>query len=176
VSRLTIWSRRVLPLALLAATALFVLGVSLEPGEDGHHDEGAAAAVERAEGERAESEAGAEAGERPDSDEASEERVLGLDLESPLLVGAAVVVSLGLAVVAWSRSERRWFVVIAVVAAGFTVLDVAEIVHQLDEDRGGLAALAGSVAALHALAAVLAGHGASQTQAAVGLGPVETRR
>ncbi len=81
-----------------------------------------------------------------------------------------------LAVVAWSRSERQWFVVVAVVAAAFARVDVAEIVHQVDEDRGGLAVLAGSVAALHAFAVVLAGRDASQTEPVVGLAEMETRR
>ena len=39
------------------------------------------------------------------------------------------------------------FVVVAMVA--FAALDVREVVHQLDEDNGGLALLAGMVAALH---------------------------
>ena len=38
----------------------------------------------------------------------------------------------------------------------FAVLDVREVVHQLDEDNGGLALLAGVVAALHLGAAAVA--------------------
>jgi hypothetical protein len=136
-------SRAALPLVLLAATALFVLGLALEP-----HSEDAGSESR----EHAESEAG---GERSEP-EGEEERVLGLDLESPLVVGVAVVASVGLALLAWSRPERRWLVAIAVVAAGLALVDVAEVLHQLDEDRIGLALLAAAVAALHALAAVLA--------------------
>ena len=141
-------SRAALPLVLLAATALFVLGVALEP----HTDE--------ARGEHAESEAGehsgSEAGEAATEPPGGEERVLGLNLESPLVVGIAVVASVGLALLAWSRPERRWLMAIAVIAAGFALVDVAEVLHQLDEDRMGLALLAAAVAALHALAVLLA--------------------
>ena len=137
------WSRAALPLVLLAATALFVLGVALEPSSEHAGSES---------GEHAASEVG-EAGTEPAG---GEERVLGLDLESPLVVGLAVAASVGLALLAWSRPERRWLVAIAVVAAAFAVVDVAEVLHQLDEDRMGLALLAAGVAALHALAAVLA--------------------
>ncbi len=133
-------SRAALPLVLLAATALFVLGVALEP----HTDE--------ARGEHSGSEAG-EAGTEPAG---GEERVLGLNLESPLVVGIAVVASVGLALLAWSRPERRWLLAIAVIAAGFALVDVAEVLHQLDEDRMGLALLAAAVAALHTLAVLLA--------------------
>jgi hypothetical protein len=38
----------------------------------------------------------------------------------------------------------------------FAVLDLREVVHQLDEDNGGLAVLAGVVAALHLAAAAVA--------------------
>ena len=73
-----------------------------------------------------------------------------------LLGMALVVASVGLALLAWSRPERRWLLAIAVIAAGFALVDVAEVLHQLDEDRMGLALLAAAVAALHALAVLLA--------------------
>ncbi len=146
------WSRAALPLILLAATVLFVLGVALEP----HSEE--------ARGEHAASEAG-EAGPEPAG---GEERVLGLDLESPLVVTVAVVASVGLALLAWSRPERRWLLAIAVVATAFAVVDVAEVLHQLDEDRMGLTLLAAAVAALHALAAVLAVRATRPLRAAAG--------
>ena len=38
----------------------------------------------------------------------------------------------------------------------FAVLDIAEVIHQLDEDRTGLALLAGVIATAHAAAAALA--------------------
>jgi hypothetical protein len=88
------------------------------------------------------------------------------DVESPLLVMAAVVVSLVLAGLVWRRPDRPLLIVIAVVAAAFAVLDAAEVAHQLDEDNTGLALLAGLVAALHAGAAVLAIHQATRSTTA----------
>jgi hypothetical protein len=40
--------------------------------------------------------------------------------------------------------------------AAFAILDIAEVGHQLDEDRTGLAVLAATIAALHAAATALA--------------------
>lgn len=40
--------------------------------------------------------------------------------------------------------------------AVFAALDVREVIHQLDEDNGGLALLAGAVAGLHLAAAAVA--------------------
>lgn len=82
--------------------------------------------------------------------------MLGIDVESPLLVTAAVIASLVLAGLVWRLRDRRLLIVIALVAAAFVVLDVAEVAHQLDEDNTGLALLAGVIAALHAGTAVLA--------------------
>jgi hypothetical protein len=161
MTRIAGWPRRALPVVLLAATALFVLGVSLEPDEDAHHDDEGAAAVDGHDREAGESAEHAEGGAHAESDErvageSGEERVLGLDLESPLLVALAVAAPVGLAALAWFRPDRGWLIVIAVVAAGFALVDGAEVAHQLDEDRTGLALLAGSVTALHVLAAALA--------------------
>ena len=92
-----------------------------------------------------------------------EERVLGIDVESPLLVTTAVVVSVLLAGLVWRRRDRSLLVAIAIFGAGFAVLDIAEVAHQLDEAHNGLALLAGLIAALHASTAVLAVHQATRT-------------
>jgi hypothetical protein len=66
-----------------------------------------------------------------------------------------------------SRSDSRWAVwlrpesglLLAIVSAAmvvFAALDVREVVHQIDEDNGGLAVLAAVVAALHFAAAGVA--------------------
>lgn len=47
---------------------------------------------------------------------------------------------------------------ILLIVAGFAVLDIAEVVHQLDEYRIGLGVLAGVIATLHVAAATLARH------------------
>jgi hypothetical protein len=129
-----------------------------ETGETGRHDE-ATESAEQIEAETAER----PANEAEPAEEGGEERVLGLDLESPLLVTAAVVVSVLFAGLVWRRRDRSLLVAIAVFGAGFAVLDIAEIAHQLDEDRTGLALLAGLIAALHAATAVLAVHLTTRT-------------
>lgn len=147
--------------ALLAGAALlFVIGATLEAGEDTHAGEPAAEATAHREpneaaetrGEAVERVEGTESG----APEAGEERVLGIDVESPLLVTAAVVVSLLLAVLVWRRPDRRLLLVLAALAAAFAVLDVAEVIHQVDGDRAGLAVLAAIIAAVHVAAAALA--------------------
>ena len=50
----------------------------------------------------------------------------------------------------WLRPGSRPLLALVVLAmVAFAVLDVREVVHQLDEDNGGLALLAAAVAALH---------------------------
>ena len=73
-----------------------------------------------------------------------EERLLGVDVESPFTVTIGVVVSLALAVGLWLR-QRRWLAAaVAVVAVVFAAFDVAEVVHQVRESGGGLVVLAPS--------------------------------
>ena len=135
---------------IVVAVVLFVIGVSAETGEDDHRDEPASEVVEHSEtGEVAE-------GEEGDAGDEAEERVLGVDVESPLLVIAAVVVSLLLAAVTWRRPTRGVLVLTGAVVAAFAVLDLAEMAHQLDEDNTGLVFLAAAIAVLHAIAAGLA--------------------
>ena len=65
--------------------------------------------------------------------------------------------SLALAVAVWLRPESRpLLILVAVAMVAFAVLDVREVVHQLDEDNGGLALLAGVVAGLHLGVAAMA--------------------
>jgi hypothetical protein len=148
--------------ALLAVAALlFVIGVTLEAGEDTHAGEPAAEATAHREPNEAAETTRGEAVERVEgtgsgAPEAGEERVLGIDVESPRLVTAAVVVSLLLAVLVWRRSDRRLLIVVAALAAAFAVLDVAEVIHQVDGGRAGLAVLAAIIAAVHVAAAALA--------------------
>jgi hypothetical protein len=150
---------RVIAMLLIVAAALFVIGVTSERDEDTHSDEPTSETGEHDEATEAD-----EGTETPTAEPAegetgeNEVRVLGIDVESPLAIAAAVVVSVLLAGVVWRRPTRRLLVVIAVVAAAFAVLDIAEVVHQVDENRTGLALLAGVIAAAHAAAAALALH------------------
>lgn len=138
--------------AIVLATAGFALGIAVERAtvaephtETATHDEA--------------SEEGHEVGGGEAAPEAtSDETVLGLNLESTPLVVAAVVGSLLLAgaVWVWPRS-RPLLVVVALAMLAFAVLDIAEVAHQLDESRVGVATIAVIVAALHLAAVATAG-------------------
>jgi hypothetical protein len=163
--RSTVLARRAIAVSLVAAAALFVVGVRAEGDEGDHTDEPTSEASESSEQQEG-TEVGGEADEHDEAEAAAEddagdegeteERVLGLDLESPLLVGTAVVVSLLLAGLTWARRDRGLLLTVGVFAWAFALLDAAEVVHQLDEDNAALAALAAVIAALHAGVAVLA--------------------
>jgi hypothetical protein len=167
--------RRTAAALFVVAAALFAVGVNAEsdshsesgdavhneaPASAGHdeaaepvgHDE-AAEAREAAEGDGAEAPVAAET----HSEQDESEEVLGVDIESPAAVVAAVIVSLVLAVGLWLRN-RRWLALVSVgFAVVFVVFDIAEIVHQLDESRTGLAVLATVIAGAHVAAATTAG-------------------
>ena len=83
--------------------------------------------------------------------------MLGINTESPAAVAAAIAVSVAVAVGLWFL-RRRWLALLTV-ACGviFAVFDVAEITHQIDESRTGLAVLAAAIAAVHVAAAATAG-------------------
>jgi hypothetical protein len=149
---------------LVAATALFVVGVSAERSERDTHVEpaGARDAETGAEPASAHAEAG-EAGETPPEDE----RVLGVDPESRPLVVLAVIGGLALAALTATRFGRlRGFLLaVAAIALAWVALDVREAVHQLDESRTGVALIAMSVAVLHLAGAAVSGGLARQTPA-----------
>jgi heme/copper-type cytochrome/quinol oxidase subunit 3 len=136
---------------LIAAAALFAIGVATE-GEV--HDE-TVASVESGEHNEA-----TEQAEHNETAEASEtgERILGVNLESTPLVVLAVVISVALAAATWRTDRKLILLVTALFAAAFAVLDVAEFSHQIRESATTIAALAAVIAVLHAAAAFLAEH------------------
>jgi len=146
--------RRVAAVLFLVTVALFAVGVALE--KDGHAEPAAAVteAPDHAEG-------GEEGGHDEDTvteevghdDGGESESVLGVDLESPLTVTLAVVGSLLLAIGLWFTDRRG--VAAAAVAGGlaFAVFDVAEVAHQVDASRSGLAVLAVVLVLCHTAAA-----------------------
>lgn len=69
----------------------------------------------------------------------------------------AAGLSLALALGVWLRPTWALLLVaVVVVMVAFAALDVREVFHQLDDDDGGLALLAGVVAVLHLAAATVA--------------------
>jgi hypothetical protein len=139
---------RVAAVLLVVTAGLFAIGVRQERGDQ--HSE--STEVNHSEG----AEAGDE-GERGESGASEEWHILGLDPESPGLVAVAVVVSLSLAGGLWFTGKGGLALTAAAFAVLFAVLDVAEVGHQLDEARDGLAALAAAVAFGHGVAALAAG-------------------
>lgn len=143
--------------ALLAlATVCFVWGSFAE--RSGHHDVHATVTTGESagNGESPEQRAAEGGGSAISSSEASEYRPLGINLESnPLVVGGAIV-SLALAGMVVARPRRDGLIAVIVLALGFTLLEVVEVVHQADVGTTGLVVLAALAGTLHALAAGLA--------------------
>jgi hypothetical protein len=172
--------RLLLVLLLVAATAVFVVGVSVEKSSGDTHDESSAAATEQGSGAQTGDEHAGESGEERESGEPGEagvageaggghakpaageasgedETLLGIDLEPTGFLALAAAVSLALALVVWLRPGWALLLAaVAVVMVAFAALDVRELFHQIDEDDGGLALLAGAVAGLHLAAAGVA--------------------
>jgi hypothetical protein len=159
---------------IVLATAAFGIGAALEKSE--HHNEGSESAaqpgnVATASGSRSDTilisgesaESGGEAGESGESGhsesggESHSEDLVGIDPESTALVVLAIVGSLVLAAAVWLWPEAIPVLAMAGLAMFFfCALDIREAVHQWDESRGGLMALALGVAALHLVAGGLA--------------------
>lgn len=167
--------RRIAAILLVATAVLFVIGVT---AEDDNHNEASEAVVDQPSGESGDSRAEAEeseeghVGEGPAAEgdeghdeETEDETVLGVDAESPATVTLAVFASLVLAAGLWFTNRRSVAIATVVVAALFALFDIAEVSHQLDESRTGLAILAVVIAVGHAGAAVLAGRSAWPRQA-----------
>jgi hypothetical protein len=152
-----------LPGLLVITAALFAVGIYLERGviaspEPAVVQPEPSARVEGSGGEAGEAaptNAPAGSGETT-AEHAAESWPLGIDLESPLLIGGAIVVSLALAF-AVLRSVNP-IIPMAIVGFSilFAVLDLLELSHQLGASRTGLAALAVLLAVLHIAAALIA--------------------
>lgn len=100
----------------------------------------------------------ASAGEAAESatEHAGEARPFGIDLESPLLVGSAIVVSLVLAFAVIRMTNPLVPMAIIGFALLFTLFDVLEVTHQLGVSRTGLAFIATILAVLHVVIGLLA--------------------
>ena len=159
--------RTLLVALIVAATALFVLGVAIERGDErSHHAEagevvpGAAEQPGTGEDDHAEG-AGSETGP---AERAEESHPLGIDVEAWPFVVAGALASLVLAIAVWLRPRLVALLTgVGLAMLAFALLDVAELFHQAEIDETGLAVLAGVIAALHLAAAAVAGHMAIQS-------------
>ncbi len=127
---------------------------TLAEGESGHTDEVTAEGGHQA-----------TAGEAGHVDAAGGEKVLGLRIESPGVVALGVAASVAFAALAWWRRSRVLLMGIAVFATLFTVLDIAEVRHQVNESRTGIAILAAATALAHVAAALVAARDATPSGA-----------
>lgn len=134
---------------LIAAAALFAIGVSTEGDV---HDE---TPVSVGAGEHNEATESAGHNEGAEVSETGEE-IFGVNLESTPLVVLAVITSVALAAATWRSDRKLVLLVTALFAAAFAVLDVAEFSHQIQESALTIAVIAGIIAVLHAAAALLA--------------------
>ena len=140
-------------LMVLSAGA-FVVGTTVERNQG--HSEPAASETHTDVGSEAHHEGGSEEGEGAKPRSEKSETIAGIDVEStPLIVlGALLLLALAGAALRWPR--REVCLVAIAFLLGFAALDVRELAHQLYEDAGGVAALAGLTLALHLAAAAVA--------------------
>jgi hypothetical protein len=154
-------SRALLAVLMTVATALFVLGVSIERGQADHHAREPTGQVREGGEEHSDEgdETHAAPAATPDAHDSNQEepKLLGVDPESLPLVVLATLGSLLLAAAVLRWPPARALLALVVVAMlAFAALDIREVAHQLDERRGGVAAIAALVAVLHLAAATLA--------------------
>lgn len=129
------------PLAASAPSSPPEVSPAEDGGEAGHSD-GPAASAETP-GETVEQHAG-------------EARPFGIDLESPLPVGAAIVISLLLAGAVLLVKAPIVSVTIVVFALIFAAFDLLEVSHQLGSSRPGLALIAVVLVVLHVVLGLIA--------------------
>ncbi len=147
-------------LLLVGSAILFLVGSTIERNHR-HHESSAAKPADVSGGESG-NETGGEGAQPAETHVESAHgeagaKILGINTESLALSIIAVVLSLLLASAIWLGVWAR-LVLLAVVVFGlvFAAGDGREIVHQLDESNGGLAAIAAILIALHVAVAALA--------------------
>jgi hypothetical protein len=148
--------RAALVLLLVGSGLLFAIGSTIERRQ--HHGEHPAATSPSGEsGESGTENGSGESATRVESYGESGATILGVNTESVSLTVVAVVASLLLALLVWSGYRPR-ATLLAVAAFGlvFAAGDARELAHQLDESHAGLAAIAGTLIALHLAVTALA--------------------
>jgi hypothetical protein len=126
---------------VVVATAAFVVGVAVERSSSDEHV----------------AEPAGEGLEEPHGEEQADDQLLGVDIEAAPFVALAAIGSLLIAAGVWLRPKLAAVLALAVVSMlAFTAFDIRELFHQFDEERTGLAVLAGVIALLHLAASVAA--------------------
>lgn len=87
---------------------------------------------------------------------AAEARPFGLDLESPLFVGGAIVISLLLAAAVLRSTATSVSAAVAAFAGLFAAFDALELRSQLAASRTSLALIAALLLVLHVVAGLIA--------------------
>lgn len=123
-----------------------VEGASGESGDASHSDAPAATTAIASAGESGETTA----------EHAAETWPFGIDLESPVLVGGAILVSLLLALAVLRTTTPMVPLVIVGFSLLFAALDLLEVSHQLGAARTGLAAIAAVLLVLHGATVLVA--------------------
>ena len=97
----------------------------------------------------------AERSEQAGDPHAEREQILGVDATSPAVIGTGIALSLVAASVIVAFPRRLVAYGVAVFAAVFAVLDLAEAIHGLREGEPALGVLALIIAVLHGTAAAI---------------------
>ena len=157
-----------LALLLVVGAALFAVGVGVERNTgDQHAASPATATTVHNEASEAGTEDSSVGGNEStphiegSSSEASahaesSEKILGINTESSGVVAIAVLLAVALAFLVVLRPRRPLFLTVVAFAGAFAVFDVVEAIHQIDNSRPGIAAIAISLSLVHAAAALLA--------------------
>jgi hypothetical protein len=159
--------KALLVVGLLVSAALFVIGVTIERSGD-THTEPAPTVETHAEGGPEEPHAtegagvGASVGEGTD---AADAKVLGLDLEAPVFVALAVLVSVVLAAAVWWRGTRTVLALVLLFGIAFAILDITEVIHQNDVGRTSVMLVAAAVGVVHLCVAAIAAWALSSKRA-----------
>jgi uncharacterized protein HemX len=156
-----------LVVGLLASAALFVFGVTMERTGD-THTESTPTTETHSEGTSEESHAdeGAAPASVDETTKHTDATVLGIDLEAPLFVVIAVVISVALAAAVWWRETLAVLALVFLFALVFAVLDIAEVIHQNESGRTSVMLVAAIVAVMHLGIAGIAAWAVSQTRPA----------
>jgi hypothetical protein len=154
---------------LVAATILFVVGISIERSQARAGEQQAASTNERPAGEAGEhseaeateggSNATSEATDEHASSGESGEELLGINPESAGLTVIVAAVSLLLAALLIAQPRRGLLVAAVVVGLVFAILDIREGIHQASESNTGLLVIALITGLLHLGVAVAAAAG-----------------